>query len=152
MLMIKVTANKDYQNSDHILWDILYMQVYFMGYNQGSFWVGAQHVQTGWACNQNNPWILTHWTLGDLNVNFENVIFNLALLIGVFKTSCGNALRWMPQKLTDGKSTLVEVMAWCCQATTHYLNQCWPRSPTPYGVTRPQWVKYCIQLTLCDAN
>ena len=32
-------------------------------------------------------------------------------------------------------------MAWCCQATSHYLNQCWPRSPTPYGVTRPQRVK-----------
>ena len=46
----------------------------------------------------------------------------------------------MPQDLTDDKSTLVQVMAWCRQATSHYLNQCWPRSPTPYGVTRPQWV------------
>ena len=44
------------------------------------------------------------------------------------------------QDLTDGKSTLVQVMAWCRQATCHYLNQCWPRSPTPYGVTRPQRV------------
>ena len=32
-------------------------------------------------------------------------------------------------------------MAWCRQATRHYLNQCWPRSLPPYGVTRPQWVK-----------
>ena len=31
-------------------------------------------------------------------------------------------------------------MDWCRQATSHYLNQCWPRSPTPYGVTRPHWV------------
>ena len=31
-------------------------------------------------------------------------------------------------------------MAWCHQATSHYLNQCWPRSPTPYGIIRPQWV------------
>ena len=31
-------------------------------------------------------------------------------------------------------------MAWCCQATSHYLKQCWPRSLPPYGVTRPQWV------------
>ena len=23
----------------------------------------------------------------------------------------------------------------------HYLSQCWPRSMSPYGVTRPQWVK-----------
>ena len=41
---------------------------------------------------------------------------------------------------TDDKSTLVQVMAWCRQATSHYLNQCRPRSPTPYGVTGPQWV------------
>ena len=46
----------------------------------------------------------------------------------------------MPQDLTDDKSTLVQVMAWCRQATSHYLNQCWPRSPMPYGVTRPQCV------------
>ena len=31
-------------------------------------------------------------------------------------------------------------MAWCRQATSHYLSQCWPRSVSPYGVTRPQWV------------
>ena len=46
----------------------------------------------------------------------------------------------MPQDLSD-KSTLVQVMAWCRQATSHYLNQYWPRSLPPYGVTRPQWVK-----------
>ena len=33
-------------------------------------------------------------------------------------------------------------MAWCHQATSHYLSQCWPRTLPPYGVTRPQWVKY----------
>ena len=32
-------------------------------------------------------------------------------------------------------------MAWCRQATSHYLSQCWPRSMSPYGVTRPQWIK-----------
>ena len=36
-------------------------------------------------------------------------------------------------------STLVQVMAWCRQATNHCLNQCWPRSTI--GVTRPHWVK-----------
>ena len=43
--------------------------------------------------------------------------------------------------LNKDKSTLVQVMAWCRQATSHYLSQCWPRSLSPYGVTRPQWVK-----------
>ena len=32
-------------------------------------------------------------------------------------------------------------MAWCRQATSHYLNQCWSRSRMPYGVTRLQCVK-----------
>ena len=45
----------------------------------------------------------------------------------------------MPLDLTD-KSTLVQVMAWCLQATRDYLSQCWPRSMSPNGVTRPQWV------------
>ena len=38
-------------------------------------------------------------------------------------------------------------MAWCLQATSHYLSQCWPKSMSPYGVTTPQWVMeeiYCI--------
>ena len=39
------------------------------------------------------------------------------------------------------KSTLVQVMAWCRQATSHYLNQYWHSSLSPYGVARPQWVK-----------
>ena len=31
-------------------------------------------------------------------------------------------------------------MACCHQATSHYLSQCWPRSMSRDGVTRPQWV------------
>ena len=49
------------------------------------------------------------------------------------------ALRWMPLDLADDKSTLVQVMAWCRQATSHYLSQCWPRFMSPNGATRPQW-------------
>ena len=37
------------------------------------------------------------------------------------------------------RSTLVEVMTWCCQATSHNLSQCWPTYVSPYGVTRSQW-------------
>ena len=46
----------------------------------------------------------------------------------------------MSLELTDDKSALVQVMAWCYQATSHYLSQCWPRSLSPYRITRPQWV------------
>ena len=44
-------------------------------------------------------------------------------------------------------SSLVQVMAWCHQATRHYLNQCCPRSMSPYGVTRSQWVNRLNLLT-----
>ena len=37
-------------------------------------------------------------------------------------------------------TTLVQVMAWCHQATSHYLSPCWPRSMLPYGATRPHRV------------
>ena len=72
--------------------------------------------------------------------HFKTAIFNLVLLIGIFTLSKDNSLRWMPRDLTDDKSTLVQVMAWCRQAPSHYLSQCWPSSMSPYGVTRPQCV------------
>ena len=71
----------------------------------------------------------------------KNVIFNLVSLIGIFRSSLDNALRWMPRDLTDDKSRLVQVMAWSRQATSHYLSQCWLSSLSPYGVTKPQCVK-----------
>ena len=51
------------------------------------------------------------------------------------------ALRWTPLGLSDDESTLVQAMAWCRQATSHYLHKFWPRSLPPYGVTRLKWVK-----------
>ena len=50
------------------------------------------------------------------------------------------ALIWMSLDFTDDQSTLVQVKAWCRQATSRYLNQCWHRSLSSYGVTRPQLV------------
>ena len=50
--------------------------------------------------------------------------------------------------LTNDKSTLVQAMARCRQATSHYLGQCWPRPMASCGVTKPQWVKqwWCLQV------
>ena len=78
---------------------------------------------------------------GRFQFNIRYIIFKLTLGNGGWGISYEIALRWMPQDLTDDKSTLVQVMAWCRQATSHYLSQCWPRSMSPNGVTRPQWVK-----------
>ena len=56
--------------------------------------------------------------------------------IDVFSTSCEICLRWVPHDPIDDKSTLDQVMAWCRQATSHYMRKCWPRSLLPYCVTR----------------
>ena len=70
---------------------------------------------------------------------FREVIFKLISVTDNWGI-CKIALRLMPLELTDVKSTLAQVMAWCCQATSHYLSQCWPRIKSPYDATRPQWV------------
>ena len=61
-------------------------------------------------------------------------------MIHGWDTCCEIALTRMSLDLTDDTSTLVEVMAWCRKATSHYPSQCWPRSLSPHGVTRPQSV------------
>ena len=50
----------------------------------------------------------------------------------------------MPLDLTDDKSTLVQVIVWCRQATRHYLSQFWTRNMLPYGVTRLQCVNSSV--------
>ena len=50
------------------------------------------------------------------------------------------AFKLMGQHHIDDKSSLVQVMAWCRQRVSHYLNQCWARSMSLYGTTRPQRV------------
>ena len=78
---------------------------------------------------------------GKFECSFRHVIFKRILVIARWGISCEIAVMWMPLDLTDDQSSLVQVMAWCHQAISHYLNQCWPRSMPPYGFTRPQWVK-----------
>ena len=72
---------------------------------------------------------------GKFWLNFRHVICKEILLIDGWGISCEIALIWMSLDFTDDQSTLVQVMAWCRQATSHYLNQCWPRSLPLYGVT-----------------
>ena len=62
---------------------------------------------------------------------------------GIF---CDVVYMWFLLDLTDYKSPLLRVMAWCRQATGHYLKQCWPRSVSPYGITRPQCGKLILNV------
>ena len=82
--------------------------------------------------------------------NFRHVIFKQISVIDGWRICCEIALIWMSLDFIDDQSTLVQVMAWCRQATSHYMSQCWPRSMSPYGVTRPQWVNACLIALLCD--
>ena len=40
-------------------------------------------------------------------------------------------------------------MAWCLMAPSHYLNQCWPSSLMPHGITKTQWVNVNTILLSC---
>ena len=44
-------------------------------------------------------------------MHFRNVIFNLVLLTGIFRSSYDDALRWISRNLSDNKWTLFQVMA-----------------------------------------
>ena len=102
-----------------------------------------------WKC-----WWLTHWPLGDVAVILKSIISKHMLriksmphnhmvmaFIKFMGVSCEIRVRWMPQNTFDDQSTLVQVMAWCHQAPSHFLRKCWPRSLSPYAIVRPQWVK-----------
>ena len=58
---------------------------------------------------------------------FTNLFFKHILRTDIWSTSCEICLNWVPQNPTDDRSALVHVMAWCHQATSHYLSQSWPR-------------------------
>ena len=117
-------------------------------YNVTSFLIGWEHAQ-------NDPWMTNkHDALkspqrrkfnslapGRCGSNFKSVISkHIIWWINFMSTSCEIVLKWMPQNTFNEKSTLVQITAWYCQATSHYLSHCWPISMSPYHVTRPQWV------------
>ena len=76
------------------------------------------------------------------------IIFQFIVESSSSGNQCEIALTWMPQNLTNEKSTLVHVMAWYCQATSHYPSQYWPRYMLSHGVTRPQPKSRQISLDL----
>ena len=122
--------------------------------NISSVIVGRQ-----WPLHSNMSWnvpAINSLTPRRLGCHFKTTIFNLVFLIGTFTSSKDNALRWMPRDFTDNKSTLVQVMAWCRQAASHNLSQCWPSFMSPNGVTRPQWVEgpyfYRTHGRMCEIN
>ena len=81
-----------------------------------------------WQSNRMTQIQVNSMPPGRCGSNFKNAIFQQSLSIKLMTTLCEIALRWMAQNTFDDNSTLVQVMAWCCHAPSHYLNHCWPRS------------------------
>ena len=73
-----------------------------------------------YSLHQDRMIFLTRWALGDVAVIFKLIIQNSSL-----GTHSEIDLRWMPQNFTHDKSSLVQVMVWCHQAASRYLNHCW---------------------------
>ena len=72
--------------------------------------------------------------MGDVVVYFKVQFLNTCYRLN----SEALFVKWMSQNTSDVNSTLVQVIGWCHQATRHYLRQCWPRTMSPFDVTRPQ--------------
>ena len=93
-----------------------------------------------WPDNDGNMhWFdsLASWRCG---CGFRRENFKDNFDIHILRIQINITLEILPEVRTDGKSTLVQVTVCCHQATSHYLNQSWSRSPIPCGVTGPLWV------------
>ena len=113
-------------------------------------WLGSDQAPSHYL----NQWWIVYWRIyasldlkwgnsldpGRCGSSFKSAISKCPLHINFMSNYCVIDLRWIQQNTFDDKSILVQVMAWCHQATSHYLSQYWPRSSSPYGITRPQWV------------
>ena len=102
-----------------------------------------------WSHYLNQCWNIVNWSLRNkLQWNFnwnsnifiqenalENIVCEMASILS--RPQC---VKRIPQNSTHDESTLLWVTAWCCQAKSLYLSQCWPRSMSPYDIARPHWV------------
>ena len=66
---------------------------------------------------------LTHWPLGGLDKILDKGFLTILVIDG-WGISCETAVIRLSLDVSEDKSKLVQVMAWCHQATSHYLSQC----------------------------
>ena len=102
--------------------------------------IGANGVRIDPTSQQNT--MINPLALGRCGYDIKWVILKVTLRVDILSISCEIVLKWMQRDLADDKSTLVQAMAWCHQATSHYLNHCWSNSMTPQVDTKPQWLTH----------
>ena len=78
-------------------------------------------------CGKGEKWV-NSMNPGRFSSNFKGIILKLIIQKRNMSSHYEVALRQVLDDLTNETSTLVQVMAWCRQATSYYLSQCWPRS------------------------
>ena len=65
---------------------------------------------------------------------------NIKFFVDIFKLR-STLVRIMADDVRNQAITWTNVYWYLCHHIWHYLNQCWLRSMSLYGITRPQWVK-----------
>ena len=88
--------------------------------------------------------ILNSLSLGRFGFGFKCLIFKCNIIIDILNISSWILYRQIPQVHVVHKSTLVQVMVWCHQATNHYLSQCWPRSMSAIWVHLATIISFLI--------
>ena len=83
---------------------------------------------------------LTHIPLDNLAEKLQKKFSNAFHSIKMFEFRLKFHTSLILRSPIVNKSTLVRVMTWCRQATSHYLRQCWTSSPTHICGTRGRWV------------
>ena len=74
--------------------------------------------------------------------------FKHSLLIGILRISRQITVRWMPQDVTDYRSTLVQVMAWYKRAIGGAHNHDNPCSPLQLFIDIKSPLGYCTHIIL----
>ena len=100
-------CNRNVHTCTHFCYQMLHCGIWHRCILGFVIWVYSWDGLYVWNTGRN---YLTHWPVGDMIVIYELLSLNIF----------------------DGKSTLVQEMAWRHHVTCHHLSQCWPRSILPH--------------------
>ena len=85
--------------------------------------------------------------------NVKSVISKRMWWIKFMSTSCEIALMWMSHHTFGYRSTLVRVMTWYCNVTSHPVGQYWLKSTSPYFMLKKDSTSNYVMLsTKCGVN